>query len=132
MPRCCRFDATVEIPGLPREAVPYVTEAIMAEVDKGASLDGTGMMTALSPLMQQMAAVDPSADSAAFMNFGMPIGGKIEKAFIAIGEGFADAARESFVVAVRRALRVASIVLLAGARLSLLIRPGKNVASARE
>ncbi len=180
------LDATKSMPGLPAEAVPYVSEiiedsssqmgmggmdldslreavpaeamrpviegavteaateylpapaqkpviaAIMAEVDKGTSLEGTDMMTALAPLMDQVSAMDPNADPSAFMNFGMAIGGKIEKAFAAIGEGFASAAEESFVEAVRSALRVASLVLLAGALLSLLIKSGNNVEITRQ
>lgn len=112
---------------LPASARGPVAQAVMAEVDKGASLEGTGMMTALAPLMERMPTGEGAADPQAFMNFGTSIGGKLEKSFEAIGQGFADAAGEAFVGAVRSALRVASIVLFIGALLSLLITPGKNV-----
>jgi hypothetical protein len=113
---------------LPADVRGPVVKAVMAEIDKGTSLEGKGMMTVLGPLMGQMAAIDPAADATAFMNFGTSIGTNLEKAYTAIGDGFADASKQSFVDAVGLALRVASGVLLVGALLSLLITPGKNVA----
>lgn len=108
---------------LPAPIQEPVVAAIMAEVDKGASLEGDDMIAALAPLMQQMPPGAASGDPSMFASFGTAVGDNIQEAFVGLGEGFAKAAEESFVVAVRRSLKVASVVLLAGALLSLLMKP---------
>ena len=112
---------------LPEPAREMVVEAVMAEVAKGTSMDGTAMMTALTPLVEQVAAAGIEVDGSAWANFGMTVGSKIEQAFAGLGEGFAQAASEGFVLGIRAAFRIGAAFLALGALLALLLRPGKNV-----
>lgn len=112
---------------LPEAAQEMVVEAVMAEVAKGTSMDGTAMMTALTPLVEQVAAAGIEVDGSAWANFGMSVGSRIEQSFADLGEGFADAANEGFVLGLRKALKVAAAFLALGALLALLLKPGKNV-----
>jgi len=112
---------------LPEAMQQPMIDALLAETAKGTEMSQTAMMSALTPIMGELAAKGITATPSQFASFGMTVGTEIEKQFAGIGEGFAAASKEAFVAAVRNALRVASIVLLAGALLALLIKKGKNV-----
>ncbi|MHB1018437.1 MAG: MFS transporter [Coriobacteriia bacterium] len=117
---------------LPEPARDMVVEAVMAEVAKGTSMDGTVMMTALTPLVEQVAAAGIEVEGSAWANFGMTVGSRIERAFADLGQGFADAASDGFVLGLRAALKVAAAFLALGALLALLLKPGKNVGPSLE
>ena len=114
---------------LPEQMQEPIAEAVIAEAVKGTAIDGTAMMTALGPVIGELAARGITAEPSAFMSFGTMVGSEIEKRFAVIGEGFAEAAKASFVAGIQLALRVASVVLLIGALLALLLKKGRNVES---
>lgn len=117
---------------LPEPAREMVVEAVMAEVAKGTPMDGTAMMSALSPLVEQVAAEGIEVEGSAWANFGMSVGSRIEQSFADLGQGFADAAKEGFVLGLRKALKVAAAFLALGALLALLLKPGRNVGAGLE
>ncbi|MDI6843106.1 MAG: MFS transporter [Anaerosomatales bacterium] len=114
---------------LPEPARDRVADAVIEQVAKGVSLEGTAMMSALAPLAEELAKDGVAVDGQAFMRFGMTVGAKVKAKFEALGNGFADAATQAFVEAVRRAMRVAAATLAAGAILALLMRPRNDAAA---
>ncbi|NTW29472.1 MAG: MFS transporter [Coriobacteriia bacterium] len=119
---------------LPAAMQQPIADAVVAAAATGGSLDGASMMEALTPVMQKMGASGGGmpVDAAAFTAFGTAVGNDIAKNFALMGKSLASAASESFVSALRKAFRLASIVLAIGALLALLVKPGKNEESTLE
>lgn len=122
---------------LPAAMQQPVADAVMETIAAGGTLDSEMMMQRLGQMMPATAAMPMSgaqgAESAEmFADFGTAVGENIESGFEDIGEGFADAAESSFLGALRDAFRLASIILVVGAFLALLVKKGQNVESSLE
>lgn len=131
---------------LPEEWADRVAESVIAALDDGVSPTDQSalqsrLMDEMTPAQGGSGGMPPGAtagggsgmpDVAAmptpsqFAMFGERIGLNIADRFERMGAQFEDVAAEAFVEAMRRTFRTSAAVLLAGALLALLLRPGKN------
>lgn len=118
---------------LPSALAAPVAKAVIAEIEKGTSLEGTAMMDALKSKIPAGMMSDSTVAASIgkqFAKFGRLIGEKISEAFAAVGKAIGEVISRAFVDAMRSTFRLASIILAIGGLLALFLKPGRNSSSA--